>query len=139
VSGEAAVARASQAQQSSQVANLADVEKLQALALQELVVTGEAKAERGTVRTLGGRTFTLTKGEWQDAAHVASKRVVHVEPFSTAYFDLLRELPELALILRELDAATVAGERVSIRVAKGGVAKLTATELRRAVTEFRQR
>src|SRR5687768_9679444 len=116
VSGQAAVGRAERARQSREAATIAQVEKAQALALDEVVVTGAA----GGARVVAGRSFTLRNGVWEDAAHTRAKRVVNVEPYSAAYFALLRALPELGPVLRELDTATVAGARVSLRVARGG-------------------
>jgi Ca-activated chloride channel family protein len=136
VTGQAAVARAEQARRSREAASVADVEKAQALALDALVVTGSGTS--GT-RVVAGRSFTLRNGVWEDAAHLPAKRVVHVEPYSRAYFALLRALPELNPVLRELDAAAVAGARVTVRVARGGVATLSETEITRIVAEFRQR
>jgi hypothetical protein len=46
--------------------------------------------------------------------------VVTVEPFSPAYFELLRRLPELAGVVQRFDRVVVAGRRVSIRIETGG-------------------
>jgi Ca-activated chloride channel family protein len=136
VSGQAAVARAESARRSREAANIADVEKAQALTLSEVVVTGTAAS--GT-RVVAGRSFTLRKDVWEDVSHAASKRVVHVEPYSPAYFALLRALPELNPVLRELEFASVSGTRLTVRVARGGVSNLSQSEITRIVTEFRQR
>jgi Ca-activated chloride channel homolog len=136
VSGQAAVARAERARQSREAASVADVEKAQALALDQIVVTGSGAS--GT-RVVAGRSFRQRNNVWEDVSHAASKRVVHVEPYSRAYFALLQALPELGPVLRELESATVAGARVTVRVARGGVSSLSQPEVTRIVTEFRQR
>ena len=116
---------------------MADVERAQKLALDEIVVTGSISG--GRTRIVAGRSFTLRDGVWEDAAHAPSRRIVHVQPYSRAYFALLRALPELSPVLRELDSAAVAGARVTVRVAAGGVSTLSDAEISRVVAEFRQR
>jgi len=144
VVGQAAVARAEEARRAREATSGADVEAVQRMAAERLqlnaiVVTGSAAdAAGGGMRVVAGRTFTMKDGAWQDTRH-AAQRVVSVEPFSEAYFALVRALPELGLVLRELDAALVAGERISIRVASGGVKTQSAADLQRIVTEFRGR
>lgn len=134
--GSAAVERAERARQSRAVTSVPEMQKL---ALEELVVVAGSGAAADAVRVVAGRTFTKVNGAWQDARHDAKRRVLKVEPFGEAYFALLRELPELALVYRELGTGLVAGERVSIEVVGGGVRTLDADGLRRAVTEFRGR
>ena len=140
--GQGAVARAEEARRSREASSAADVDAVQQmasqrLALDALVVTGSVAAQRpGGTRVLAGRTFTQRDSVWYDARH-AAQRVVAIEPYSEAYFALLRTLPELGLVLRELDAVVVAGEKVSVRVAAGGARTLSAAELRRLTAEFR--
>lgn len=138
-SGQAAVARAEAARRSREVSSVADMQRAQEAGgvLNEVVVTGAMSG--GSARVVAGRTFTLRDGVWQDGAVDTTKRVVHVEPFSDAYFALVRALPELALVLRELDAVAVGGERVTIRVAPGGTTSLSGSDVRRVVAEFRGR
>jgi Ca-activated chloride channel homolog len=146
VAGQAAVARAEGARRAREVASVAQMEESQALAMRAAVqpsATGGAgagvagKSAGDGARVVAGRVFAPRDGVWVDARHTESLRVVTVEPYSAAYFALLRELPELGLVLRELDTALVAGERVSIRVQRGGARSMTAAELRRVATEFR--
>ena len=64
-------------------------------------------------------------------------QVVTVEPFSDAYFALLRALPELLKPATLEPAVLVAGRRVSVRIGTGGRETWAAGELARLVREFR--
>lgn len=137
VTGEAAVARADEARRSREVATVADMQAAQGRTQLRLdAVVGKAGA--GSTRTVGGRTFVHADGVWLDAAH-GGQTVEQVEPFSPAYFALLRALPELVPVLRELDAVLVAGGSLSLRVAPGGRSTLDAAEVGRIVAAFRRR
>jgi Ca-activated chloride channel homolog len=136
VSGEAAVLRAEQARRSREVSSIADVQSAQRLAA-EHIVKAAGPGSAAAVRVVAGRTFRQDSGFWIDIRHDGTRRVVKVEPYSDAYFALVRALPELALVLRELGDVVVAGERVSIDIAGGGVKALSEAELRRVATEFR--
>jgi Ca-activated chloride channel homolog len=137
VAGSAAVARAERARQSREVTSLAEMDAL----MLEGAAARSAAGNRGqpAARIVAGRTFTRVDGVWQDARHDDARRVLKVEPFSDAYFTLVRELPELGLVLREFDTVVVAGERISIHVGTGGTRTLGGTELRRTLVEFRGR
>jgi Ca-activated chloride channel family protein len=74
----------------------------------------------GQGQRVGGRLFTERNGIWTDVLHGDSLPVVTVEPFSPAYFELLRRLPELAGVVQRFDRVVVAGRRVSIRIETGG-------------------
>ena len=88
-------------------------------------------------RVVAGRQFRLESGIWIDRAHKTGTSVMQIEPFSRAYFDLLGSLPELKAYATALEAVTVAGSRVSIRIAPGGRTTLTAAERTRMVADFR--
>ncbi|HEX6134011.1 MAG TPA: VIT and VWA domain-containing protein [Longimicrobiales bacterium] len=134
-SGQAAVGRAEQARRSREVASVADMQAAQALAskalaLEKVVVTGGA-------RTIAGRTFTLADGVWRDARHTDERRVVEVAAYSDAYFALIAALPEIALVLREVDSALVAGRVVSVKIGEKGATSLSDAQVKRIVAEFR--
>lgn len=108
----------------------------------DLVAAESALAERITVqpgneRVVAGRRFRLDAGAWVDAAHSGTATLVHVAPFSRAYFDLIARLPELRPYVGAFEAVTIAGGRVSIRLAPGGQESLTPAQLNALVTEFR--
>jgi Ca-activated chloride channel family protein len=108
----------------------------------EVDAANEALLLRGHVaqtRHVAGRLFKEADGVWVDLHHKNTTQTVRVEPFSQAYFGVLRALPELESYLREFERVIVAGERVSIEVASGGVETLSARRLQRLVREFRTR
>jgi Ca-activated chloride channel homolog len=140
VSGEVAVQRAERARLSRDAVSVADVDAAQKLASERLVQAVAASATSARVepvRVVAGRTFTQHGGTWIDRRYEESRRVVAIEPYSDAYFAVLRALPELTAVLRVLGSAVIAGERVSVRVAGGGVKTIGDAELRRLVAEFR--
>jgi Ca-activated chloride channel homolog len=144
--GQQAVAQAEQSRQAREARTVADVDAAQRTAGQlsgklpfTVARVGAEALSAGGARTVGGRSFTLQDGVWQDARHTPAHRVYTIEPYSAAYFAILNALPELGFVLRELDAALIAGERASIRVRAGGDSVLPEPQLRRIVTEFRTR
>jgi Ca-activated chloride channel family protein len=72
-------------------------------------------------RKVGGRTFRLDSGVWTDARPAGTARVVTIKAYSKAYFDLLKQLPELSPIVGIGEQITVVGRQVviSIRTASG--------------------
>jgi Ca-activated chloride channel family protein len=88
-------------------------------------------------RRVDGRLFILRQDVWTDLRHADSLSVTKVEPFSDAYFALLRMLPELGHAVALTPAVLVAGRRVSIEIAAGGRTAWRAGELERLVKEFR--
>jgi len=127
--GATAVNRAAREAKAASVAVAAD-----AVSMDEAV-----RAHSGIAPTqrVGGRLFVLRDGWWTDLRHADSLRLVTVEPYSTAYFELLRALPEL-VSPAGLDQVLVAGERVSIKFAAGGARDWHRGELERVVREFRR-
>lgn len=138
VSGQRAVARAEEARRSREVASVAQMDAVQNLASERLdKAVGAAANTAGAQRTSAGRTFWLKDGVWVDAAHRADRRIIDVAAYSDAYFALIRALPEVELVLRDLDRVLVAGRSVSVRVGEDGAKELTAAELKRLVAAFR--
>jgi Ca-activated chloride channel family protein len=88
-------------------------------------------------RTVHGRIFQLSDGVWTDVSHRSANRVVEIEPFSVAYFELLDRMPELKQVLGEFESVLVAGGEASIRVVTGGEAELSERQLNRLVEDFR--
>lgn len=132
VTGAAAVRSADRARRQRDTRTAADVAAAEA----SLSASAPAPAK---ARTVAGRHFTLREGIWTDQGHTASQRVVHIEPFSRAYFDLLRLAPELRPYLGSFERVLVAGSRASLRVAPGGRQQLSAAELAALVRDFRGR
>ena len=89
------------------------------------------------IKTLGGRLFRLQAGVWTDIAHRDRHRVVAIEAFSRAYFQVLEAMPELRPVLSELGAVVVAGAKLSLRVGGEGLGEMSTSELRELVEGFR--
>jgi len=126
--GAAAVGRAAREAKATSVAVAAD-----AAEMDELVRTRSGIAP---TRRVGGRLFIQRDSVWTDLRHSGSLRVVTVEPYSPAYFELLRALPELRGAAA-LDRVVVAGTRLSLKIEVGGTRTWTEGELGRIVRGFR--
>jgi Ca-activated chloride channel homolog len=140
VSGQAAVARADEARRAREVSNVAQMDAVQQSAAERLElnardVTGATRAD--SERVIAGRTFRLRDDVWHDTGHISGGRVVDIELYSDAYFALVRTLPELELVLREVVTVVVAGRGVSIRFGTSGRTSLGAAELRSIMRDFR--
>src|SRR5688572_17383258 len=131
VSGEAAVQSARLAAVRREALTVGD------LAAAENTAAQQVRRQDVGERVIAGRRFRSEAGAWNDTAHTATARIVHLAPFSRAYFDVVAKLPELAPYLSAFEAVTVAGSRVSVRIAPGGASTLTSAELDRLVVEFR--
>ncbi len=128
--GAAAVERAEASRRAREAVTLADVASAQKMVVSE---------SDGGAQTAAGRMFRRVGGEYQDQRHRADQRVVAVEPYSDAYFAVMRALPELREPFMRWTQVLVAGERVSVRVVSGGARTLTAAELNALVQAFRGR
>jgi hypothetical protein len=132
--GAVAVRAAESARDRRQARNEADLQKVE----DELAA---AVGDRADARAVGGRLFGMRDGVWTDAAYESTQsngnRVIRVKSFTAAYFDLLRVLPEIEPVLRELTEVLVAGERTSVRVGSEGAETLSAAELTQLVADFR--
>lgn len=98
-----------------------------------------ARADGPQASHVSGRLFVLKNGMWTDLAHGDSLTVTSVEPFSDAYFAVLRALPELEPYVARFDSVLVAGRHASIRVAAGGVTRLSDAQVDGLVRAFRGR
>jgi Ca-activated chloride channel family protein len=116
----------------------ADGARREAASMDALARADEAMLSRGHLgqaQHVAGHVFADRAGLWTDLLHGDSLPVVAVEPFSPAYFELLRQLPELAEIVQRFDRVVVAGRRVSIRVDAGG--RATVADIPGLVARFR--
>ena len=86
---------------------------------------------------VGGRTFRLDAGVWTDVRPAGTTRVVTIKAYSKAYFDLLKQLPELSSVVGLGEQITVVGRGVviSIRTASG-TETLSGPELDRIAREW---
>jgi hypothetical protein len=79
----------------------------------------------------------MKNGEWVDVAWREGVRTITVEPFSEAYFAVLRALPELGAYWKAFDRVTVMGRDVAIQLEAGGTAMLNAADVAGVVQQFR--
>jgi len=89
------------------------------------------------VRQVGGRAFVWRDSAWTDLAHGDSQRIVGIEAFTPAYFDLLAALPEVrkAAVLQPI--VLIGGRRISIKIGAAGISSWREGELAAVVREFR--
>ena len=130
VSGQAAVMKSESMRRAREARSAADLASAEA-------VMNQAGSAAGNVRMVAGRTFEERNGVWTDLLWKPPTETIDVEPFSSAYFAVLRALPELAPIWKSLPASVVKGKRVSIGVKAGGRKQLTDVQLRELVAKFR--
>jgi hypothetical protein len=141
VSLEALTVTAPQAQTGAKAVEQAAREAQAASA--NVVVDGEqlndvvrARSGIAPTRRVNNRLFVLRDSVWTDLRHADSLRVVAVEPYSPAYFELLRALPELRGVAA-LERVVVAGARLSLKIEAGGTREWSEGELRGIVRGFR--
>lgn len=130
-SGEGAVMAAERSRAQREVASSARLE-----ADDELMTK---RAHGPATRHVAGRLFADRNGVWTDMYHADTLRLVKLEAFSAAYFDVLRALPELTPYWKAFDRVLVSGNRVSIEVGPAGAATLSGAEMERLAREFRGR
>jgi hypothetical protein len=92
-------------------------------------------AHVGQAQHVAGRLFVERAGIWTDLRHADSLAVVTIAPFSPAYFEVLRQLPELKPVVQRFERVVVAGRTVSIRFDAGG--RTSVTGVAELVARFR--
>ena len=100
---------------------------------------GGSSRERPEARHAGNRAFVLRGGSWTDIAHTDSLKVTTVAPFSAAYFAIVKARPALAEALAVGTPVLIAGQRVSLKVATGGISSWPAGALEQFLGEFDRR
>jgi len=116
-------ARAEAARRSASSA--AEMAAADAVAEERLEGRVGAAAGGADVRIVAGRVFALRDGVWTDLGASAEARTLRIRPFSEAYFELIRLLPELEPVLRELETVSVAGGRLTLSFVADGGERLT--------------
>ena len=102
----------------------------------EAQVSGRSSGEER--RVVAGRIFTLRDGVWRDPAAREDARTLRIRPFSEAYFELIRLLPEIEPVLRELGTVTIGGGSLTLAFVEDGGARLTG-DRSALVRDFRAR
>ena len=90
-----------------------------------------AAAAVGSLRHAGDATFEWRDSVWTDTRYQsgAAVRVIRVQPFSDAYFAVLRLAPALQDLLSVGERVLVMGRGVAIEVTPAGVAKLAESDV----------
>jgi Ca-activated chloride channel family protein len=128
--GQAAVERASAS------AKLSDAKSL--VAADEVAQSrADLPAPAADTRRIGGRVFQRAGAAWSDLGHGDRMAVTAVRPYSSAYFELVRMLPEIAPYLSVGEEVLVAGRHRSIRIEAGGVSEWRPGALADLVRNFR--
>ncbi len=135
MSGQVAFERAEASARQSEVKTLAAANQAADERLaQAPSATGAARADS---RRLAGRVFVDRDGIWTDMTYKAGTLTIAVAPFSPAYFELVRALPELAAWLGAGEHVVIAGARLSIRIDSSGVSSWRGGQLTTTVRDFR--
>jgi Ca-activated chloride channel family protein len=101
-------------------------------------VAADALGRTGaSVRRVGDRVFTLVDGRWTDSRYTSGMTVRAVKPYSSAYFELVKAIPELGDAFALGDRVLVAGATVAIEVSAAGAETLSERELASAVRAWR--
>jgi Ca-activated chloride channel family protein len=88
-------------------------------------------------RRVGGRIFVRRGQVWTDLAHADRITITAVAAYSKAYFDLVRQLPEVARYLSAGEDILIAGHRASIRIGAEGIEVWKPGQLADLVRNFR--
>jgi Ca-activated chloride channel family protein len=128
--GQTAVERASASAKLSDVNNLAAADEVSQRRAAQTPSTPDTRRH-------GGRVFRKDGAGWTDLGHRDRMRVTAVTPYSTAYFELVRMLPEIAPYLTVGEEVLVAGRRQSIRIGTGGISQWGPGALTDLVRNFR--
>jgi Ca-activated chloride channel family protein len=91
------------------------------------------RAFPGEAKHVGRRAFVLRHGVWTDVGFEPGLRTIEVEPYSPAYFELVRRLPALKTYFALSDRLLIVGEGVALELADGGVTRLSSADMRTLV------
>jgi Ca-activated chloride channel family protein len=84
---------------------------------------------RGAMRHVGAHTFVWQDSAWVDTRYRSTTRTIRVQPFSSAYFAVLRALPELRETLALGDHVIVCGGQIAVAVTPSGEADISDSDL----------
>ncbi|MBA2292815.1 MAG: VWA domain-containing protein [Gemmatimonadales bacterium] len=108
----------------------------QAASKQATAARGVSLRARAEMKSGGNHTFVLRKGVWTDVAHTDSMTTTTIAPYSPAWFAIVKARPALAEALAIGDPLVVAGKRVSLKVAAGGLTEWKANAMERFLKDF---
>jgi Ca-activated chloride channel family protein len=135
--GAGYVRRAARERDMSSTANLPALQEAEVRADSATLGALRGRSGINPTQRIGGRLFIWRDSTWTDVGHGESSQVVTVEPYSDAYFALLRALPDLTQPATLSPSVLVAGRHVSIKIGTRGKTRWMPGELERLVREFR--
>ena len=121
-------------------AKLAETKSLAAaeeVASSRLESFAKDESTASATRLVAGRLFIRRAQVWTDVAHTDRITVTAVAAYSKAYFDLVRQLPEVAPYLSVGNEVLIAGRRASVRVGGSGIEVWQPGQLAEVVRNFR--
>ncbi len=121
--GAQAVARARRAKAFRDVGSMAELKEAEEMA------ADSDFGEEETSRLIGGRLFQLRDGVWKQSGIREVDDLLKVEPFSRAYFDLLKRIPELKPYAQAFEQVEIQGMNLRIAFQTGGKSSLNESEL----------
>jgi Ca-activated chloride channel family protein len=93
------------------------------------------EALEGASRHVVDRLFVMRAGVWTDL-RFGTQRLVAVEPYSDAYFQLLARIPGLKPFLALGERVIIAGDGIAVALAAGGASEWSAGELEAVAGAF---
>ncbi|MEP6574025.1 MAG: VIT domain-containing protein, partial [Gemmatimonadota bacterium] len=124
------------AQESSRMAGASSLAEADVVA-DEKQASLAGPSQTAELKRIGGRLFVKTGAVWTDAAHRDSLPIVDVAPFTDAYFQLVKALPEIAPWLGAGDQVLIAGRSVGVRISPSGARSWSDKQLETLVKSFR--
>jgi hypothetical protein len=125
------------AQASSKLADSKTLASADEVASSRLEALAKDESRASATRLVAGRLFIRRNQVWTDVAHTDRITVTAVAAYSKAYFDLVRQLPEVAPYLSVGAEVLIAGRRASVRVGGSGIEIWQPGQLAEVVRNFR--
>jgi Ca-activated chloride channel homolog len=125
-----------QARASSKLSDSKSLAAVESAASDRLETLSRDRAAPDT-RRAGGRLFIRRGQVWTDVAQTDRITVTAVAAYSKAYFELVRQLPEVAPYLSVGDVILIAGRQASVRIGPSGVETWQPGQLAALVRNFR--
>jgi Ca-activated chloride channel family protein len=125
-----------QARASAKLADSKSLAATESAASDRLETLSRDRAAPDT-RRAGGRLFIRRGQVWTDVGHADRITVTDVAAYSKAYFELVRQLPEVARFLSVGDEILIAGRQASVRIGPSGVETWQPGQLAALVRNFR--
>ncbi|HEV7366661.1 MAG TPA: VIT domain-containing protein [Gemmatimonadales bacterium] len=125
------------ARASSKLADSKTLAATDEVASSRLESLAKDESAASATRLVAGRLFIRRGQVWTDVAHADRITVTAVAAYSKAYFDLVRQLPEVAPYLLVGDEVLIAGRRASVQVSGSGIEVWQPGQLAEVVRNFR--